>query len=525
MCRALVILMSLAALAMSGSNVRVPRETIDQCLDGKLSTGASVVHSSSIAPRWSTYDAPEPGTVVLVATENDVAVTVQCANLLGVQFLAQAGGVGWADEFHINSGDVTIDLRGLNSISFSSDLTSVTVGGGTIISELVSASYANNAQVVTGNCNCVGVTGALLGAGYGHLMGKWGFMVDNVLSMNVVNACGNLETVTSASDPDLWYALRGAGPNFGIVTSLVYKAHPVPQAQSLAWTGPLIFQSSQIADLIAAIDQLTLNENMAIFLYYLTSGPPSYTPTVAALPFYYGGDEATAKAAFASIYAVGPIADETAVTPYNEWNAGGDSFCLFGNQRKPSYGAATATMDVNTWVELFEEYSAFISKYGGATVGNSTILMEAYSLAYAESLGVSSSAYAWRSTNRFNHAVLMVYSSPSLDSAVNALGSQWRNQLRASSGLSGNPVYVLPRSKSVALNLLLTVASIDISTLHTAMIPCHRFMEVVCRAYNHSRHSATRPVASTSGSTSPASHKLCTYLCTCSLVLYISLVL
>ena len=74
---------------------------------------------------------------------------------------------------------------------------------------------------------------------------------------------------------------------------------------------------------------------MNIYLYYGTSGSPSFNPTVVVTPFYYGS-ETNGKTAFVSILALQPFTDTTAKNPYNQWNAGGDSFCVKAG-RKPTY--------------------------------------------------------------------------------------------------------------------------------------------------------------------------------------------
>ena len=119
-------------------------------------------------------------------------------------------------------------MRGLNQVTFNPQKTQATIGGGAISSDVIDTAYANDAQIVTGNCNCVGALGAGLGGGYGNLIGLYGFSVDNILSMDVVLPNGKTQTVTP-KQADLFWAFRGAGPNFGIVTSAVYKSYPVPK--------------------------------------------------------------------------------------------------------------------------------------------------------------------------------------------------------------------------------------------------------------------------------------------------------
>ena len=349
-----------------------------------------------------------------------------------IQFLAQGGGNAWATTFEIGQKSVLINLRGIRDITFNKDKTEVVIQGGAIISEVVNAAYGNGTQVVTGNCNCVGTLGANLGGGYSRLMGLYGFGADNILSLNVVNAAGQFQRITPA-DTDLWWAFRGAGANFGIVTSATMKAHPVPTAQNGAWLGALIFTPDKLEALVQAIDDLKIAPRMAIFMFFATSGPPAFLPSVIAFP-YYLGTESEGRAAFASIFKVGPITDQTAWMPFNKVNDGSDPFCVQGG-RKPAYGAGLANMDPAAWRAIFNEYVTFLANPG---TGNTTVLVERYSIDKAISFGDASSSYPWRSDIKYNVAVIPWYADVSLDEKAKAFGTSVRSLLWSSSGLSRN---------------------------------------------------------------------------------------
>lgn len=354
-----------------------------------------------------------------------------------MNFFAQSGGSAWATTWNLTKEDVVINLRPLHTIAFTEDRTRVTVEGGVLIKELVDAAYHNHTQVVTANCNCVGVMGALLGGGYSRMMGTRGMMVDNVISMRVVLASGALIEVTPSSHPDLWWALRGAGANFGIVTSAVFQAYPTIPEQNGAWLGSLVFDKAQIEDLVSAIDDLTLTPQMAIFLYYTTTGPAHYIPTVVAFPFYLGANVTAARDAFAPLLRIGPVNDTTTFTPYDRVNAGSDSFCV-GGHRKVGYGAGESRLDPATWRTTWNQYTRFLAQHGGERVGNSTILMEAYSLGAAKDRGDSSSSYAWRSAHRFNTMAIAWYADSRLDGDATSWASEVRERWRETSGLGMN---------------------------------------------------------------------------------------
>ncbi|KAG4030746.1 hypothetical protein MFRU_011g02010 [Monilinia fructicola] len=414
---------------------RLRRVENDTSISLSLSSAATISHNVSTVPRWSEFKAPSPGTIVNVATEQDVAVTVKYCIKNNIPFLAQNGGHGWSSTLDLYSNGILINLAGLNKVTFNDESTEVTLQGGALVENVINAAYENNAQVLTGNCNCVGALGAGLGGGYGNLLGLHGFSVDNMLSLNVVLANGDYVTVTP-TDKDLWWALRGAGPNFGIVTSAVMKAYPVPQANSTAWTGALFFTEDKIEALVQAIENLDLTGGMNIFMYFLTTGPPSYTPTVLITPFYYGS-EADGKAAFQSIYDIEPYLDKTAETIYTEWNAGAANFCEDGG-RKPSYSAGFMKMVPSVWREIWNEFITFLKQPG---TSSTTILLEVYSLQYAQSIDASTASFSNRYI-RFNAAVIPWYNDASLDPVAETFGSSIRDLWRSVDHLPGNRTYV-----------------------------------------------------------------------------------
>ncbi|KAL9585403.1 MAG: hypothetical protein Q9212_001556 [Teloschistes hypoglaucus] len=414
---------------------RVPR-SFDQNLHGILSKGATISHSLADAPRWSEYHEPTPGTIINVATERDVQTVVRFCVKNQIPFLAQTGGHGWIGSWHLGQNGILINMRGLNKTTFNPGRTQARIQGGALIEEVIAQAYANDAQVITGNCNCVGNMGAALGGGYGNLMGLYGFSVDNIISLEVVLANGTAATVSADQHPDLWWALRGAGQNFGIVTSALMKSYPTPKSKNMAWTGGLFYTEDRIEGVVQAIQDLVLKEPMNVFLYYTTTGPPTFNATVLVTPFYFG-TEAEGRKAFQSLLALKPYKDSTAHIPYNEWNTAANSFCIKGG-RKPSYGAGFANMVPATWRAIWNAYVDFLKLPGTQF---SSILTECYSLTYAQSIMKSTSSFANRDV-RFNGAAIPNYQDPNLDRQAEAFGSKVRALWRSTDSFPRNRTYV-----------------------------------------------------------------------------------
>ena len=328
-------------------------------------------------------------------------------------------------------------MASLNKVTFNTEKTQATIGGGSTVRNIIDSAYAAGALVLTGNCNCVSALGAILGGGYGNLMGEHGFGVDNVLSLRVVTADGQLRDVTAASDPDLFWALGGAGPNFGIITSATLKSYPAAKEDMQAWMGNLVYGEHQLEAVIQAIQDLVLTPDMVIFLYFLAD-PTTGTPSVIAAPFLHRGNATTGQAAFASLYDIGPVADTTSILPYNEWNYASTTLCSRGSF-KAGWAAGFQNMVPATWRGIWDAYVAFQQLPGAE---NSGVLLEAYSLEKARSVAPDSSALPNRNVN-FNAFAIPWYNDSSLDVQAAAFGSTVRDLLRSTSGLSRNQTYVL----------------------------------------------------------------------------------
>jgi len=151
---------------------------------------------------------------------------VKYANHANIPFIAMTGTHGWPTTLNELKGGIEINMRKLNTSKVNADGKTATVGGGTMQYEIVRSLYDQGKKLaVTGLCECVSVVGPLLGGGHSAVQGVYGFAGDNLVSARLVLANGTVVKVSAIDNPDLFWAIRGAGHNFGIVTSLDVKIH------------------------------------------------------------------------------------------------------------------------------------------------------------------------------------------------------------------------------------------------------------------------------------------------------------
>lgn len=327
-------------------------------------------------------------------------------------------------------------MAALNRITFNANKTAAIIQGGALTNDMIIAAYGNDTHFSNPTCTCLGYLGAILGGGIARDMGLYGQGVDQLLSANVVLASGRSVRVSPLENPDLWYAVRGAAANFGVVTSAIVKAYPTPQSQNVVWEGALTFSDAQLEDLIQAIHDLNLTPRMEIDFLFSTSGPPVYTPMITAIPFFLGSAPA-AETVFAPILKLGPISNAATETPYPHWGDFAKSFCIRGG-RKPAYGASLSKEGLApaTWRAIFNEFKAFVAS-NPQQVGNSSILAEYYPVQKAVAMGDGTSSYPFRDVP-IHVVAIPQYTDIGLDGVANAFGERVRDLMRATDGLVRN---------------------------------------------------------------------------------------
>ncbi|WP_213958586.1 FAD-binding oxidoreductase [Variovorax sp. dw_954] len=194
------------------------------------------------------YNAMIDRTPRLIVQCRDVADVIHSVNfardhalLLAVRGGAHnGGGLGTCDD------GLVIDLSGLKGIRVDPQARTVRVEGGCTWGDVDHATHAFGMATPCGIISTTGVGGLTLGGGIGHLSRKCGLTIDNLLEADVVLADGSLVTANAESHPDLYWALRGGGGNFGVVTSFVFRLHPV----SMVVAGPTFWDLDKSAEVL-----------------------------------------------------------------------------------------------------------------------------------------------------------------------------------------------------------------------------------------------------------------------------------
>jgi hypothetical protein len=167
-----------------------------------------------------------PGMFVMCVDVADVMAAVNFGRDNHLLVAVRGGGHNGGGLGLCNDG-LVIDLSGLKFVRVNTSDNTVRVGGGNVWGEVDHATHPYGLAVPAGIISTTGVGGLTLGGGVGHLSRKYGLTIDNLLEADMVLADGSLVTVNKDQNKDLFWAIRGGGGNFGIVTSFKFQAHPV----------------------------------------------------------------------------------------------------------------------------------------------------------------------------------------------------------------------------------------------------------------------------------------------------------
>lgn len=233
------------------------------------------------------FDHVLPIAVARPVDARDVQAAIRFTVARGIAVRARSGGHSYAGYSTLSDG-VVLDLRRLNSITVDKGNGIATVGAGCQLIDLSSALADKGVTVPAGSCPSVGVAGVALGGGFGLASRHLGLTIDSLLAVRIVTADGQLRTVDETTDRDLIWALRGGGGgNFGVVTDLVFKLHPLPRSAAYFEVG---WPWSAAAEAIAAWQSWAPHApDTVTSILHLNAGA---TPSIVANGQYIGSADA-----------------------------------------------------------------------------------------------------------------------------------------------------------------------------------------------------------------------------------------
>jgi FAD/FMN-containing dehydrogenase len=165
-----------------------------------------------------------PAVIIQVVDTDDVAKVVALAGDSGLELAIRSGG---HSVYAVSDGGIVLDLAGLKSFEIDADGRTAWAGSGLTAAEYTGLAAARGLATGFGDTGSVGIGGITLGGGVGYLVRKYGLTIDNLLAAEIVTADGELLRIDEHDHPDLFWAIRGGGGNFGVVTRFKFRLHKI----------------------------------------------------------------------------------------------------------------------------------------------------------------------------------------------------------------------------------------------------------------------------------------------------------
>ena len=255
-----------------------------------------------------------PALIVYCATASDVARVFEFAQKRNLPLAVRGGGHNRAG-FSMCDDGVVIDLSGMKRVEVDTPKRLARAEAGALVIHLDAATQRFGLATTSGGCPTVGIAGLTLGGGEGFLMSKYGAACDNLVSAQLVTVDGRQVEASQNSNPDLFWAIRGGGGNFGVATALEYRLHPVTDVLA----GTLAYPAGRIPELMQA------------FVEFVAAAPDEMNVLAQVLPSEGGarfqvvvchcGDSRLGNDLLNPLRSLEPLQDTVRVASYLETNA------------------------------------------------------------------------------------------------------------------------------------------------------------------------------------------------------------
>lgn len=327
---------------------------------------------------WNAMIDKRPAVIARCASTADVVAAVRYARDTGLALAVRGCGHNIAGKALVDDG-LVVDLSGMNSVSVNPDARRATVQAGATLGDVDAATLAHGLAVPTGINSTTGIAGLTLGGGFGWLSRKHGMTVDSLVSAEVVTADGNVRNASESENSDLFWAIRGGGGNFGVVTRFEFQLHPVgPDTLS----GLIVYPGAEAASVLRQYSEFMAGapDDLTVFVVLRKAPPLPFLPEsvhgteVLVLALMYAGNPTDGEALISPLRAFGnPVGEHVGVMPFAAWQQAFDPLLAPGarNYWKSHNFPRLEDGLVDTIVDHFGELPSphcevFIATLGGA---------------------------------------------------------------------------------------------------------------------------------------------------------------
>jgi len=303
--------------AVTGSGAQV---TLEQAAVKELS---DLLRGRLLLPGFEGYDSARrvmneeidrhPALIVQPSGVADIMAAVTFARERDLLLAVKCGGHSFAGKSTCDSG-LQIDLSSFRSARVDPFAKKAYVAGGSLLGELDHEAMNFGLVTTAGTVSHTGVGGLTLGGGFGRLARRYGLALDNVTGVDIVTADGKLRHASAEENPDLYWAVRGGGGNFGVVTSFEFQLHPM-QRQVIG--GDVVFPLKDLPNIMSFYADYVASAPDELYLDFVVNSEVGKEDGAVVIHACYSGPESQAEKALAPIRKAGtPVQDGIAAIDY-----------------------------------------------------------------------------------------------------------------------------------------------------------------------------------------------------------------
>ncbi|KAI0396108.1 FAD-binding domain-containing protein [Xylariaceae sp. FL0594] len=395
--------------------------------------------------RWTYLDSPTYLAAVSPATEADIKQLLQLATSNNIPFLVSGGRHGFTSTLGQLQAGLAIDLSRMNDVTVNKSAGTMTVGGGTRLRDIYDPVYEAGYELPIGTCSCPGIVGVTLGAGIGPWAGVHGFIIDTLLAMVVLTANGTVVHAAKHSHSDLFWALRGAGANFGVVLSATYQLQPQINNGKLL-VAELVIPAEKAATYFDLLKSYESTQPPALSLSSFINFNSTTNQTQVAANWAYIGPEDEGLEAFQPVLSLDPIVRNIQTYQWNNVirtvSGGIDDFLCTDNLTRITNGANARVISPSTYMDVFQKTATFFANYPAARYSEIELVM--YPTQAAAAVPDNDTAYPWRDARMSAQMFLedSEVGNSSLLQAVKDFAKEVRSDIAETSGYPDLAVYV-----------------------------------------------------------------------------------
>jgi hypothetical protein len=306
---------SLAAISLDGAEIELEKAAIREL--GESLTGPVILSGhpeyNNARKIWNGMHDKRPALIARCLSSEDVSHAVTFARERNLLTAVRGGGHSWPGKSMCDDG-IVIDLSQMHTVTADADKRRAYAQGGALLGALDAAAHEHGLITTAGVVSHTGVGGYTLGGGFGRLNRKYGLTIDVLRSAEIITADGKVRRISAEEEPDLFWAIRGGGGNFGVVTQFEYELYPFDRN---VLSGNIVWPIAQARDVLEFYGEWHQGLSDELYVGPMMATMPDGT-SVIIMEAVYNGDPAIGEKELEPLRSLGtPMDDGIKVQDYN----------------------------------------------------------------------------------------------------------------------------------------------------------------------------------------------------------------